>query len=144
MNSSVQYVKDLARVTYPRTPNDQHSKELQIVRARVVRLCWQNNSLGGVAMVKRIKLKAKRTKAQTPAPKKDQIVGSKVNPEGSAGGSRGKIEVSQKIENTLKNKRDEQNQSVWTWVCLKLFIVAVRVHSVCHTGHRSQVGINGL
>jgi phage I-like protein len=60
-------------------------------------------------MVKRIKLKAKRTKAQTPAPKKDQIVGSKKNPKGSAGGTRGKIEVSQKIENTLKKKRDEHN-----------------------------------
>ena len=60
-------------------------------------------------MVSKIKLKSKRTKAQTPAPKKDQIVGSKKNPKGSAGGSRGKIEVSQKIEKTLKNKRDEHN-----------------------------------
>ena len=61
-------------------------------------------------MVKRIKLKAKRTKAQTPAPKKDRIVGSKKNPKGSASGSRGKIEVSQKIEGTLKKKRDEHNE----------------------------------
>lgn len=60
-------------------------------------------------MVSKIKLKSKRTKAQTPAPKKDQIVGSKKNPKGSAGGSRGKIEVSQKIEKTLKNKKDEHN-----------------------------------
>ena len=57
-------------------------------------------------MVSKIK---KRTKAQTPAPKKDQIVGSKKNPKGSAGGSRGKIEVSEKIEKTLKNKKDEHN-----------------------------------
>jgi phage I-like protein len=60
-------------------------------------------------MVSKIKLKSKRTKAQTPAPKKDQIVGSKKNPKGSAGGSRGKIEVSEKIEKTLKNKKDEHN-----------------------------------
>ena len=36
----------------------------------------------------------KRTQAQTPAPKKDRIEGSKANPKGSASGARGGIEIS--------------------------------------------------
>ena len=47
-------------------------------------------------MVKKIRLKAKkkRTQAQTPAPKKDRIIGSKKNPKGSASGARGGIKIS--------------------------------------------------
>lgn len=62
-------------------------------------------------MVSKIKLKSKRTKAQKPAPKKNQIVGSKKNPKGSAGGSRGKIEVSQKVVKQMKSV-DEKNQKL--------------------------------
>lgn len=52
----------------------------------------------------------KRTKAQTPAPKKDQIKGSKVNPKGSASGTRGGIQISDKNEKTLERYRDEHNE----------------------------------
>ena len=58
-------------------------------------------------MVKKIK---KRTKAQTPAPPKDQIVGSKKNPKGSAGGSRGDIKISPATEKALSNMRDKHNE----------------------------------
>ena len=58
-------------------------------------------------MVKKIK---KRTKAQTPAPPKDRIVGSKKNPKGSAGGTRGSIKVSEATEKALSNMRDEHNE----------------------------------
>ena len=57
-------------------------------------------------MVKKIK---KRTKAQTPAPSKDRIKGSKTNPKGSAGGSRGDIKVSESTEKSLSNMRDKHN-----------------------------------
>ena len=51
----------------------------------------------------------KRTQAQTPAPPKDRIKGSKKNPEGSASGSRGKIEVSKATEKALVNLRNKHN-----------------------------------
>ena len=60
-------------------------------------------------MVKKIRVKKKRTQAQTPAPKKDQITGSKKNPKGSASGARGGIEISDKAVKTLETYRDEHN-----------------------------------
>ena len=57
-------------------------------------------------MVKKIK---KRTQAQTPAPKKDRVKGSAKNPAGSASGSRGGIEISQKAVTALENMRDKHN-----------------------------------
>lgn len=51
-----------------------------------------------------------RTKAQTPAPKKDQIKGSAKNPQGSASGSRGGIEISESVETALRNMVDEHNK----------------------------------
>ena len=46
---------------------------------------------------------------RAPAPKKDQIFGSKVNPKGSAEGKEGNIELSDSIENSLQTKADEHN-----------------------------------
>tara|TARA_Y100000592_G_scaffold21405_1_gene33016 strand:- start:8285 stop:10255 length:1971 start_codon:yes stop_codon:yes gene_type:complete len=57
-------------------------------------------------MVKKIK---KRTQAQTPAPKKDRVKGSSINPKGSASGSRGGIEISQKAVKALEGMRDKHN-----------------------------------
>lgn len=51
----------------------------------------------------------KRTQAQTPAPPKDRIKGSKKNPKGSASGSRGSIKISEKTEKALVNFRDKHN-----------------------------------
>ena len=51
----------------------------------------------------------KRTKAQTPAPKKDQIKGSSKNPTGSASGSRGGIEIGEASIKALETMRDEHN-----------------------------------
>ena len=51
----------------------------------------------------------KRTKAQTPAPPKDRIKGSKKNPKGSASGSRGSIKISPATEKALVNLRDKHN-----------------------------------
>ncbi len=64
-------------------------------------------------MVKRIRLKApkkKRTQAQTPAPKKDRIKGSRKNPKGSASGARGGIKISDAAVKTLEGYRDEHNE----------------------------------
>ena len=58
-------------------------------------------------MVKPIK---KRTKAQTPAPPKDRIKGSKANPKGSASGKRGGIEIGAASVKALENLRDEHNK----------------------------------
>lgn len=52
---------------------------------------------------------AKRTKAQTPAPQKDRITGSKKNPKGSASGSRGGIKISDRAQKALENLRDKHN-----------------------------------
>ena len=54
-------------------------------------------------------VKRKRTKAQTPAPKRDRIKGSAKNPKGSASGSRGGIEISEKAVKSLEKMRDEHN-----------------------------------
>ena len=50
-----------------------------------------------------------RTQAQTPAPKKDRIKGSKRNPSGSASGSRGGIKVGAQAVKALENMRDKHN-----------------------------------
>jgi hypothetical protein len=50
-----------------------------------------------------------RTQAQTPAPKKDQIKGSKANPKGSASGSRGSIKIDDKSVKALENLKDKHN-----------------------------------
>ena len=55
-----------------------------------------------------VKIK-KRTKAQTPAPKRDRIKGSAKNPKGSASGSRGGIEISDKAVKSLEKMRDQHN-----------------------------------
>lgn len=51
----------------------------------------------------------KRTKAQTPAPKKDQKRGSKKNPKGSAAGGK-KITFSKSVTKSLENKVAEHNE----------------------------------
>ena len=55
-----------------------------------------------------VKIK-KRTKAQTPAPKSDQVKGSAKNPKGSAGGSRGGIEIGERAVKALEKLRDDHN-----------------------------------
>ena len=50
-----------------------------------------------------------RTKAQTPAPKRDQIKGSSKNPTGSASGKRGGIEISESVSRALQNMVDKHN-----------------------------------
>jgi len=50
-----------------------------------------------------------KTQAQTPAPKKDRIEGSKANPKGSASGSRGGIKISDQAVKSLENMRDKHN-----------------------------------
>jgi len=54
----------------------------------------------------------RKSEAQTPSPKKDQIKGSKVNPKGSASSAKSakSIELSDSITTTLENKRDEYNK----------------------------------
>ena len=61
-------------------------------------------------MVKKIRVKKKRTEAQTPAPPKDRVRGSKKNPKGAASGSRGGIKIPEKSLKTLENYRDEHNE----------------------------------
>lgn len=51
----------------------------------------------------------KRTKAQTPAPKKDKVKGSKKNPKGSAAGGK-KITFSKSVTKSLENKVAEHNE----------------------------------
>jgi hypothetical protein len=51
----------------------------------------------------------KRTQAQTPAPKKDQVKGSAKNPKGSASGARGGIKISGQAVKSLENMRDKHN-----------------------------------
>jgi len=54
--------------------------------------------------------KKKRTKAQTPAPKKDRIKGSKKNKPGSAAGGK-KITFSKAVTEGLKNKVEKHNKT---------------------------------
>lgn len=51
----------------------------------------------------------KRTKAQTPAPKKDRVKGSKKNPKGSAADGKS-ITFSKSVETSLQNKVEEHNK----------------------------------
>ena len=51
------------------------------------------------------------TAGSKPAPKKDQIKGSKKNPKGSAAGGR-KVKFSKKVETSLKEKVENHNKSV--------------------------------
>jgi len=56
--------------------------------------------------------KKKRTKAQTPAPKKDRVKGSKKNPKGSAAGGKksAKIKFSKAVTEGLKKKVEKHNE----------------------------------
>lgn len=63
--------------------------------------------------------------SSTPAPKSEQITGSKVNPKGSAAGAAGGIQLSEQTENTLRTRVTEHNDEmeansrpVWTRVTL--------------------------
>jgi HK97 family phage prohead protease len=83
----------------------------------------------------------------TPAPKKDQIKGSKKNPEGSASGSGNSIKLSARTETTLKNKADEHNEKMrernrpeWTRVRLgALKAVYRRGAGAYSTSHRPGI-----
>ncbi|MGA1670685.1 MAG: DUF5824 family protein, partial [Candidatus Nanopelagicaceae bacterium] len=59
---------------------------------------------------KRLAERRRKDDPKTPAPKRDQRTGSKRNPEGSASGTRGSIEVSDRTEKALENLRDEHNE----------------------------------
>ena len=51
--------------------------------------------------------------ASTPAPKKDQIEGSKKNPKGSAGGDSDEdIKFSKQTEKSIQNRVDKHNEEV--------------------------------
>ena len=50
-----------------------------------------------------------KTKAQTPAPPSDRISGSKTNPQGSASGKRGGIEISESVARALQGMVDKHN-----------------------------------
>ena len=53
-----------------------------------------------------------RNDSSTPAPKKDQITGSKKNPQGSASGKAGDIEFSEKTEKSIRTIVDEHNDEI--------------------------------
>ena len=53
---------------------------------------------------------AKKTGASTPAKPSERITGSRRNPEGTASGKRGGIEISKETEAALERKRDEHNE----------------------------------
>jgi len=59
---------------------------------------------------KRLAERRRKDDPKTPAPKRDQRTGSKKNPKGSASGTRGSIEVSDRTEKALENLRDEHNE----------------------------------
>lgn len=84
------------------------AKELRTMlaaRSKGVYLHWL---IKGVYPYKRVAQLAQladgRTKAQTPAPKRDRIKGSKRNPKGSAATTRGGIEIDAATEKALRNK----------------------------------------
>ena len=86
----------------------------------------------------------KRTQAQTPAPKKDQIKGSSKNKAGSASGERGGIKISDKTEKALVNLRNKHNdryKSPSKRVDLgKLKAVYRRGSGAFSTSHRPNIG----
>lgn len=55
----------------------------------------------------------KKSTAQTPAPKKEQIQGSKINPSGSAANKKSaeKIEFNDALTKTIQNKVSEHNKN---------------------------------
>jgi Pyruvate/2-oxoacid:ferredoxin oxidoreductase delta subunit len=55
------------------------------------------------------KRRGRKSAAQTPAPKKDQVKGSKKNPEGSASGGK-KITFDERTETALKKKVEDHNK----------------------------------
>jgi hypothetical protein len=74
---------------------------------------------------KLLKVERQTGPSSTPAPKSEQITGSKVNPKGSAAGAAGGIQLSEQTENTLRTRVTEHNDEmeandrpVWTRVTL--------------------------
>jgi len=85
---------------------------------------------------------------RAPAPKKDQIKGSETNPEGSAQGKTGGIEISEETETALQNKvtehndeMKERNRPVWTRTTMgAVKAVYRRGAGAFSTSHRPNVG----
>jgi len=85
---------------------------------------------------------------RAPAPKKDQIKGSDTNPEGSAQGKTGGIEISEETETALQNKvtehndeMKERNRPVWTRTTMgAVKAVYRRGAGAFSTSHRPNVG----
>ena len=85
---------------------------------------------------------------RAPAPKKDQIKGSDTNPEGSAQGKTGGIEISEETETALQNKvtehndeMKERNRPVWTRTTMgAVKAVYRRGAGAISTSHRPNVG----
>ena len=86
-----------------------------------------------------------RNDPSTPAPKKDQIKGSKKNPKGSATGKKGGIKFSEATEKSIRGRIEEHNEDVKgmaTWRKLKMGTakaVVRRGFGAYSTSHRPGV-----
>lgn len=86
-------------------------------------------------------------RADAPAPPKDQIEGSEKNPEGSAAGKAGGIELNEATVTALENKADEHNKAMsdagrpeWTRVRLSALKAVYRRGSGAYsTSHRPGI-----
>lgn len=123
----------------------------EITAGLVAMLLWGGGSSKSSARrtqayAERIVAQLDATEERAPAPKKDQIKGSKKNPAGSATGKKGGIELSKETEKALRNKLEEHNEKmkdrpVWTRTTLGALKAVYRRGSGAFSGsHRPGIG----
>ena len=73
---------------------------------------WADRKIAQLVSEGELEPRAKGDDSSTPAPKKDQIKGSKKNPKGSASGKSGGIDFSESTEKSIRGRIEKHNEEV--------------------------------
>ena len=73
---------------------------------------WADRKIAQLVSEGKLEPRQKGSDSSTPAPKKDQVQGSKKNPKGSASGKKGGIDFSESTEKSIRGRIEKHNEDV--------------------------------
>ena len=73
---------------------------------------WADRKIAQLVSEGKLEPRQKGSDSSTPAPKKDQVQGSKKNPKGSASGKKGGIDFSESTEKSIRGRVEKHNEDV--------------------------------
>ncbi len=106
---------------------------------------WADRKIAQLVSEGKLEPRQKESDSSTPAPKKDQVQGSKKNPKGSASGKKGGIDFSESTQKSIRGRIEKHNEDVEgmaDWRKLKMGIakaVVRRGFGAYSTSHRPGV-----